>query len=69
MANKNEFNAELVAVLKKTGYAFGYDRMKVKEENDNQGFYLYRLISHSGVAHTNWVTKEALQNYLQAKAK
>ena len=68
MAEKNEFNAELVAVLKKTGTAFGYDRMLVKEEHEKQGFFLYRLISHSGVPHTNWVTKEALRNYLQAKA-
>ena len=68
MSSKNEFNTELTAVLKKTGYAFGYDRMTVKEEHEKQGFYLYRLISHSGVVHTNWVTKEALKNYLLAKA-
>jgi hypothetical protein len=68
MAEKNEFNKELVAVLKKTGTVFGYERKTVKEDGGGH-FFLYRLITHSGVGHTNWVTKEAMSNYLQGKAK
>lgn len=68
MAEKNEFNTELVAVLENTGYVFGYERKTIKEDGGGQ-FFMYRLITHSGVAHTNWVSKEAMQNYLRAKAK
>jgi ribosomal protein S8 len=64
---KNEFEPELVAVFKKTGHVFGYERQTVKEDGKSS-FFLYRLITHSGVAHTNWVSKEAMRNYLQAKA-
>jgi len=65
---KNEFEAELVKVFEKTGYLFGYGRQKAKEDG-GQGFFLYRLIAHSGVIHTNWVAKEAMKNYLRAKAR
>lgn len=64
----NEFEKELVAVFKKTGYVFGYERKTVKEDG-GPDFFLYRLIAHSGIPHTNWVSAEALRNYLQAKTR
>ena len=69
MAEKvNEFEKELVNLFKKSGTVFGYERQKVKEDSGGS-FFLYRLITHSGVAHTNFVSKEALCNYLQDKAR
>jgi len=64
----NEFEKELVAVFKKTGTVFGYERKTVKGDS-GQDFFLYKLITHSGVAHTNWVTHEAMKNYLQDKVR
>ena len=64
----NEFEKELVAVFKKTGYVFGYERKTVKEDG-GADFFLFRLVTHSGVAHTNWVSAEALRNYLQDKIR
>jgi len=64
---ENEFLQELLAIKQRTGHAFGYER-KLAEEEGGHGFFLYRLITHSGVAHTNWVTKEAMQNYLRRRA-
>ncbi len=64
---KNEFEKELVKLYQRSRTIFGYERKIVKEE-DGQGFFLYRLITHSGVAHTNWVNKEALRNYINQRA-